>query len=175
MPRAPSSNAAVPIAATRYVTSIRARSRWRTRSTRPSATAAWQDTEINIIDTPGFTDFLPRAVAVLPAVECAALVLSASGGLETGVRRMMKAAGDAELGRLIIVNKMDTDPDKLDVLLAEIQEAFGGRCLPGKPAERPRPQGRGLLFPRQRRGHGFLERRGGAYENHRPGRRGRRG
>lgn len=91
---------------------------------------AWQGTDINIIDTPGSTDFLPRATAVLPAVECAALVLSASGGLETGVRRMMKAAADAELGRLIIVNKMDTEPDKLDVLLAEIQEAFGRRCLP---------------------------------------------
>jgi small GTP-binding protein len=90
----------------------------------------WQDTEINIIDTPGFTDFLPRATAVLPAVECAALVVSAAGGLETGVRRMMKAAGDAELGRLIIVNKMDSEPDKLDELLAEIQEAFGTRCLP---------------------------------------------
>ena len=90
----------------------------------------WQDTEINVIDTPGFTDFLPRATAVLPAVECAALVVSAAGGLETGVRRMMKAAGDAETARLIIVNKMDSEPDKLDELLADIQEAFGARCLP---------------------------------------------
>ena len=42
----------------------------------------WQATRVNFIDTPGFTDFLPRAFAVLPAVESAALVLSASGGLE---------------------------------------------------------------------------------------------
>jgi elongation factor G len=90
----------------------------------------WKDTEINIIDTPGFTDFLPRATAVLPAVESAALVVSAAGGLETGARRMMKAAGDAQLSRLIIVNKMDSEPDKLDQLLAEIQDAFGMRCLP---------------------------------------------
>jgi len=99
----------------------------------------WQESEINMIDTPGFTDFLPRAIATLPAVECAALVLSASGGLETGVRRMMKAAGDAQLSRIIIVNKMDTDPDKLDQLLAEIQEAFGARCLPvNLPSDRGR-------------------------------------
>ncbi|MGD9388104.1 MAG: elongation factor G [Gammaproteobacteria bacterium] len=90
----------------------------------------WKETHINLIDTPGFTDFLPRAVAVLPAVECAALVVSASGGLETGVRRMMKAAGDAELSRIIIVNKMDTEPDQLGALLEQIQEAFGKRCLP---------------------------------------------
>jgi elongation factor G len=90
----------------------------------------WKDTHINLIDTPGFTDFLPRAVAVLPAVECAALVVSAAGGLETGVRRMMKAAGDAQLSRIIIVNKMDTDPDQLGTLLEEIQDAFGKRCLP---------------------------------------------
>jgi elongation factor G len=90
----------------------------------------WQGTRINIIDTPGFTDFLPRTVAVLPAVECAALVLSASGGFETGARRLMKAAGEAQLGRLIIVNKMDTEPGKLGALLADIQDAFGARCLP---------------------------------------------
>jgi elongation factor G len=90
----------------------------------------WQDTQINIVDTPGFTDFLPRAVAVLPAVECAALVLSASGGFETGARRLMKAAGDAQLGRVVIVNKMDTEPGKLGQLLTEIQDAFGNRCLP---------------------------------------------
>jgi elongation factor G len=91
---------------------------------------SWQDTFINIIDTPGLTDFLPRAVATLPAVECAAVVLSAAGGLETGVRRLMKAAGDADLSRLIIVNKMDVEPGKLGELLGEIQDAFGRRCLP---------------------------------------------
>jgi len=90
----------------------------------------WNDARINVVDSPGFTDFLPRAVAVLPAVECAALVLSAAGGLETGARRLMKAAGDAALSRIIIVNKMDVEPDKLGELLQEIQEAFGRRCLP---------------------------------------------
>jgi elongation factor G len=101
----------------------------------------WQDTEINIIDTPGFTDFLPRAVAVLPAAECAALVVSACDGLETGARRMMKAAGEADLGRLVIVNKMDTEPAKLGQLLAEIQDAFGARCL---PVNLPSDQGRNV-------------------------------
>jgi elongation factor G len=100
---------------------------------------SWDGREINLVDTPGFTDFLPRAIAVLPAVECAALVLSAAGGLETGVRRMMKAAGDADLSRLIIINKMDTEPEKLGTLLDEIQEAFGARCLPvNLPSERGR-------------------------------------
>jgi len=90
----------------------------------------WKDAPIHVIDTPGSTDFLPRSIAVMPAVETAALVLSASAGLETGVRRMMRAAGDAGLCRMIIVNQMDTDPDQLDQLLAEIQDAFGKRCLP---------------------------------------------
>jgi elongation factor G len=99
----------------------------------------WKDTQLNLIDTPGFTDFLPRAIAALPAVECAALVLSAAGGLETGVQRMMRAAGDAGLGRLIVINKMDTEPDLLGQLLAEIQEAFGSRCLPvNLPSDRGR-------------------------------------
>ena len=90
----------------------------------------WQGSRVHLIDTPGSTDFLPRSIAVMPAVETAALVLSAADGLETGVRRMMRAAGDAGLCRMIIVNKMDTEPDLLGNLLDEIQEAFGKRCLP---------------------------------------------
>jgi elongation factor G len=96
----------------------------------------WKDTQVHIIDTPGSTDFLPRSIAAMPAVETAALVLSASGGLETGVRRMMRAAGDSGLCRMIIVNKMDSEPDQLGSLLEEIQDAFGKRCLPvNLPAE----------------------------------------
>ena len=90
----------------------------------------WKGKRIQIIDTPGATDFLPRSISVLPAVECAALVLSAAGGLETGVRRMMRAAGDAGLCRMIIINKMDTEPALLGALLSEIQAEFGSRCLP---------------------------------------------
>jgi elongation factor G len=91
---------------------------------------------INLIDTPGYPDFIGRAITVLPAVETAALVLSANAGIETGVRRLMAAAKDSGLCRMIIINQIDTDPAHLGELLEQIQEVFGRRCLPlNLPAE----------------------------------------
>jgi elongation factor G len=102
-------------------------------------TLCYYDTQgkhINLIDTPGYPDFIGRAITVLPAVETAALVLSANAGIETGVRRLMTAAKESGLCRMIIVNQIDTDPAHLGELLGQIQEVFGRRCLPlNLPAE----------------------------------------
>jgi elongation factor G len=93
-------------------------------------------THINLIDTPGYPDFIGRAITVLPAVETAALVLSANAGIETGVRRLMTAAKESGLCRMIIINQIDTDPAHLGELLGQIQDVFGRRCLPlNLPAE----------------------------------------
>ena len=48
---------------------------------------------VNLIDTPGYRDFYPRSLSVLPAVETAAIVINAEEGIEMIARRMMKAAG----------------------------------------------------------------------------------
>ena len=87
-------------------------------------------TRVHIVDTPGAPDFLGRSISILPAVETAALVLSAQGGIETGVRRLFDAARDAGLCRLIIINKIDLEPASLAGLLETVQDVFGKRCLP---------------------------------------------
>ena len=49
--------------------------------------------EINVLDTPGYPDFIGPALVSLGAVETAAVVVSASGGLEVNTRRLFEAAG----------------------------------------------------------------------------------
>ncbi len=91
---------------------------------------------INLIDTPGYPDFMGRALAVLPAVETCAVVINAQTGIEMMTRRMMEVAKDRGLDRLIIVNKIDADQVDLKKLIAQIREAFGSECLPiNLPAE----------------------------------------
>ncbi len=91
---------------------------------------------INLIDTPGYPDFMGRALAVLPAVETCAVVINAQTGIEMVTRRMMEVAKDRGLDRLIIVNKIDADQVDLKKLIAQIREAFGSECLPiNLPAE----------------------------------------
>ena len=85
---------------------------------------------VNLIDTPGYRDFIGRALSVLPSVETAALVINAQDGVDMICRRMMEAAKKQRLCRMIIVNKIDAEELDLEALLSNIREAFGAECLP---------------------------------------------
>ncbi|MEE8320807.1 MAG: elongation factor G [Gammaproteobacteria bacterium] len=85
---------------------------------------------INMIDTPGYPDFMGRAIAVLPAVETCAVVINAQTGIEMVTRKMMEIAGDRGLDRVIIINKIDAEQVDLPSLLINIKETFGSECLP---------------------------------------------
>lgn len=83
---------------------------------------------INIIDTPGYPDFVGAALQSIPAVEAAVIVISASAGIETNTRRLFEAVAKAEKPRIIVINKMDADNIDIPQVIATIQETFGGSC-----------------------------------------------
>jgi elongation factor G len=85
---------------------------------------------VNLLDTPGYPDFIGRTLAVLPAVDTAAAVVNAQIGVELVTRRAMRYAASRRLCRLIIVNKIDADGVNLEEVLEQIKETFGGQCLP---------------------------------------------
>jgi elongation factor G len=85
---------------------------------------------INIIDTPGSPDLSGQAIACLPAVETVACVINAQSGIEVVTRRLMDAAKERNLPRVIIVNKIDLPELDLPGLVQRIQETFGHECLP---------------------------------------------
>ncbi len=85
---------------------------------------------VNLIDTPGYRDFFGRALSVLPAADTAAVVINAQTGIDQITRRMMKAAHDQRLCRMIVVNKIDAEEVNLKALLDDIQSEFGAQCLP---------------------------------------------
>ncbi len=66
---------------------------------------------LNILDTPGRGDFIGKAVASLPAVETMILVLDPVSGIDPVARRLMKIAGERNLPRAMVINKIDTDGD----------------------------------------------------------------
>jgi elongation factor G len=85
---------------------------------------------INLLDTPGFPDFLGRALSVLNAVETAAIVINAENGIEPMTQRLWKAADNRNLCRILIVNRIDAPGVDLAELTAQIRDAFGPECLP---------------------------------------------
>ena len=86
--------------------------------------------QAHIVDTPGAPDFLGQSLPALEAVETAAVVISATAGIEPMAVRMMNWAAQRERDRLIIVNKIDAQGVNLGALVAQIQATFGRECLP---------------------------------------------
>ena len=87
-------------------------------------------TFINLLDTPGYPDFMGRALSVLPAVDTAAIVVNAQTGVELVTQRMMDFSAQRKLCRLIIINKIDAENVNLEGILKEIRRTFGRQCLP---------------------------------------------
>ena len=84
---------------------------------------------VNVIDTPGFPDFLGRTLPVLSAVETAVVVIDARSGIQITTRRLMEAAERRGMCRMIVVNKLDAPDIDLEALMEEIRESFGSECL----------------------------------------------
>jgi elongation factor G len=95
-----------------------------------------QGKRVNVIDTPGYPDFLGRTLSALEAVETAVIVVSAVNGVDAMTQRMMEFARTRGLCRLIVVNKIDSREARTEEVLEEIRDAFGKSCLPlNLPAE----------------------------------------
>ena len=94
------------------------------------ASLDYQGSHVNLIDTPGYPDFIGRALSVLPAVETCAVVVNAQAGVEMVTRKIMEQAGERGLDRLLIVNKIDADGVDLETILQQLRDAYGSECLP---------------------------------------------
>ena len=94
------------------------------------AKANGEATQVHLLDTPGYPDFLGHALPALAAVETAAIVINAQSGIEMMTGRFMQWAAKRGLDRLVIVNKIDADNVDAAALLERIQQAFGKECLP---------------------------------------------
>lgn len=85
---------------------------------------------IHAIDTPGAPDFVGQSLPALEAVETAVVVLNALNGVELMASRMMEAAAQRGLCRLIVINKIDAPGVDLPGLLEQLRATFGRECLP---------------------------------------------
>jgi elongation factor G len=85
--------------------------------------------KINLLDTPGYPDFVGAALEALDPVETALIVISAPNGIEVNTRRMFTEAGRRGCARMLVINKMDADNIRFDDLLSAIQGTFGKGCV----------------------------------------------
>jgi elongation factor G len=82
----------------------------------------------NVIDTPGYPDLIGQTIGALRAVETALIAIDAHAGIKVNTRRVWDEAGDAGLGRILCITKLDADNIDFPGLIDSIKEVFGGQC-----------------------------------------------
>jgi elongation factor G len=85
---------------------------------------------VNLIDTPGYPDFICGAIGALRAVETAVIVVNAGAGIEVNTRRTFNQAEKAGVGRMVLINKCDQDNINFGELLDMLKDSFGQGCVP---------------------------------------------
>jgi len=90
----------------------------------------WQGTKMNIIDAPGYTDFVGEVKAGMRVSEGAVVVICAASGVEVGTEMVWGYCEEAKLPRLIFVNKMDRENADFVKIVEEIRSKLGNKCIP---------------------------------------------
>lgn len=84
----------------------------------------WQGVKVNLLDTPGYSDFFGEVKSALRVVECGVMVLCGVGGLEVQSEIIWDHLEEQKLPRLIFINKLDRENSNYEKVLQQLKEAY---------------------------------------------------
>ena len=88
------------------------------------------DNKINLLDTPGYDEFIGEAIGAMRVVESAVILVAAPSGIDVGTERSWDMAQDRGLPVAFVLNKMDRENASFERNVQELQDIFGSRCVP---------------------------------------------
>ena len=94
------------------------------------APVQYNNTKINIIDCPGYFDFLGETVSALNAADGAVIVMSAVSGLNVGAEKAMDMTKKKKLPKIIFINQMDRENANYLKVLTQLEEKYGSSIAP---------------------------------------------
>ena len=86
-------------------------------------------TKVNIVDAPGYGDFIGEALSAINAVDGAVLVLNAVGGMEIGTNRALKLIDKNKIPSIIFINKMDKENADFAKCVDALEAKLGKKCV----------------------------------------------
>lgn len=102
--------------------------------------------KVNLIDTPGYADFVGDLRAGLRAADCALFVVAANEEVDEGTRQLWRECDQVSMPRAVVVTKLDHPRAEVDAVIAQAREALGEKVLPVYLADGGGPAGlTGLL------------------------------
>lgn len=90
----------------------------------------WDDVKINILDTPGYFDFVGEVEEAVSAADAAIIVVSGKNGIEVGTKKAWEICEKYKLPRMVFVTDMDIDNASYRQVVTDLQELYGKKIAP---------------------------------------------
>ncbi len=103
--------------------------------------ANWKDSKINILDTPGFDDFVGEVISSLKVADTAIVLINSAHGVEVGTELIWEYVEKFETPAMFVINQVDHDKSDYDQALEQMQARFGPKVI---PVQYPLNQGLGF-------------------------------
>ncbi len=94
------------------------------------APCEWNNMKINILDTPGYFDFVGEVHAALRVADASIVVVCAASGVEVGTEKVWEYADDYEMPRMVVINKVDRENANFSEALEQLRQNFGTKVIP---------------------------------------------
>lgn len=94
------------------------------------AACEFGENKLNLLDTPGYPDFVGEAIEGIAAADAALFVISAHSGVEVETEKLWKLASEADLPRAFFINKMDREHVDFQATVDELRVRFGQGVVP---------------------------------------------
>jgi elongation factor G len=88
------------------------------------ASIKYRDVTINLVDTPGYADFIGEAISGIEAIDCAIVVIDAFGGIEVGTERLLSEITKKNIPVLFFVNKLTKENTDFHKTFASLNETY---------------------------------------------------
>jgi elongation factor G len=90
----------------------------------------WRKVKINLLDAPGYANFLTEARAALRVADAAIVVVDAVAGVEVQTEKVWSYAAEYGIPRIVVVNRMDRERASFERALQSLERAFGRSAVP---------------------------------------------
>ena len=89
----------------------------------------WKDYKFNILDTPGYDDYIGEMVSALRVADMGAIIINAHSGIEVGTENGWTQAEKNNKPVMFVLNKLDNDQVEFDNSAADLKERFGNSVV----------------------------------------------
>ncbi|WP_010295417.1 elongation factor G [Clostridium senegalense] len=90
----------------------------------------WENVKLNLVDTPGYFDFIGEMIEGLNAVDLAMVVVCAVSGIQVGTEKAYEYAKEKKIPKAFFINKLDRENSNFEKTLNQIQDRFGISAVP---------------------------------------------